>query len=117
MRAGGTRQSVRLDTFAVLYDPADLTLVADVPLSDLTKLRQGMTAMLSTNGLTRPIKAVVRRAVPRIGGNQTGVAPDEVEIVLAPTNPTAVAALIPGLQFTGVVDLKSGTGSSGANLL
>jgi multidrug resistance efflux pump len=105
-------------TFAVLYDPADLTLVADVPLSELTKLREGMTATLSTSGLTRPIKAVVRRAVPRVGGNQAGVASDRVEIVLSPSKPAAVATLIPGLRFTGVVDLKSGTaGRSGSNLL
>jgi multidrug resistance efflux pump len=95
--------------FVVLYDPADLTLVANVPLTELRHLSTGMPATLRAQGLPNTIHATVKRVVPRVGAANSSIAPDHVQLVLVPQNVAEVAQLIPGLRFTGTVDTRSTT--------
>ena len=99
--------------FLTLYDPADLTLVTSVPLSYLHEVAPGMIATLTATGVPGSIHAVLQRAVPRIGLNQTDVLADHLELVFVAENASQVARLIPGLQFTGSIDTN--TGRHGAN--
>jgi hypothetical protein len=94
--------------FVVLYDPADLTLVTDVPLSYLPAVAPGMTAKLHANGVPGTVDAVLDRAVPRVGASQDDVAPDHLELIFRPQNAAQVSRLIPGLRFTGSIDTRSG---------
>jgi multidrug resistance efflux pump len=103
--------------FLVLYDPAALTLVSDVPLTDLPKLAPGMVATLHARGLAKPVRAVVQRVVPRVGAGDVTVSPDRLQLVLKPSKPTDVSGLVPGLQFTGSVDTASKKpGTSGGSI-
>ncbi|MDQ1744616.1 MAG: hypothetical protein QOE23_2955 [Pseudonocardiales bacterium] len=95
--------------FVVLYDPADLRLVTDAPLSYLPEVAPGMTAELKAEGVPGTVNAVLDRAVPRIGTAQTDVAPDHLELIFRPQHPAQVSRLIPGLRFTGSIDTRSGT--------
>jgi multidrug resistance efflux pump len=99
-----------------LYDPADLTFVASVPLADLPKVSSGMTATLTARGLSTPVHAMVDRVVPRVGEGQSDVAPDYAQLVLVPDNPTEVAQLLPGLRFSGSIDTKSGSYRDGGGI-
>jgi len=94
--------------FVELYDPNKLTLVTDVPLSYLPQIAAGMTARLKANGLSKPIDAVLQRAVPRIGSGQNDVQKDHLELVFVPVDVSTVARLIPGLTFTGTIDTRTG---------
>ena len=99
--------------FVTLYDPADLTLVTNVPLTYLHEVAPGMIATLTASGVSGSIHAVLQRAVPRIGTNQTDVTADHLQLVFVAQQPSQVAQLIPGLQFTGSIDTN--TGRHGAN--
>ena len=94
--------------FVTLYDPADLTLVTQVPLTYLHEVAPGMIATLTASGVPGSIHAVLRRAVPRIGTNQADVSADHLELVFAAQKPSQVARLIPGLRFTGTIDTNTG---------
>jgi multidrug resistance efflux pump len=94
--------------FVTLYDPADLTLVTQVPLSYLHEVAPGMIATLTASGVPGSIQAVLQRAVPRIGTNQADVSPDHLELVFVAQTPSQVARLIPGLRFTGSIDTSTG---------
>ena len=94
--------------FVTLYDPADLTLVTQVPLSYLHEVAPGMIATLTASGVPGSIHAVLQRAVPRIGLNQSDVSADHLELVFVAQQPGQVARLIPGLQFTGTIDTNTG---------
>ncbi len=94
--------------FVTLYDPADLTLVTQVPLSYLHEVAPGMVATLTASGVPGSIRAVLQRAVPRIGTNQADVSPDHLELVFVAQKASDVARLIPGLQFTGTIDTDTG---------
>jgi multidrug resistance efflux pump len=94
--------------FVTLYDPADLTLVTQVPLSYLHEVAPGMVATLTASGVPGSIHAVLRRAVPRIGTNQSDVTADHLELVFVAQKSSDVARLIPGLQFTGTIDTNTG---------
>ena len=92
--------------FVQLYDPAALTFVADVPVSDLPKLSSGMSVRLSADGLPASIDAVLQRVVPRVGNADSGVS-DNLQVVLTARRPASVAHLVPGLSFVGTVDTAS----------
>lgn len=96
--------------FLELYDPADLQLEADVPLSYLPEISPGMTAELRAQNMIRTVEAVVQRAVPRVGDGQDDVGKDRLRLVLVPKDPDLVARLIPGLRLTGTVDTRTGAG-------
>jgi multidrug resistance efflux pump len=94
--------------FVVLYDPADLRLVTDLPLSYLPEVAPGMTAELHAKGVSGTVNAVLDRAVPRVGTSQDDVAPDHLQLVFRPQNAAEVSGLIPGLRFTGSLDTRTG---------
>jgi multidrug resistance efflux pump len=93
--------------FLVLYDPDDITLVADVPLTELPHVAPGMSATLRAQGLPKPVNAVVQRVVPWVGNGDLNASPDDLQLVLVPKHPADVAQLVPGLRFTGTVDMRS----------
>ena len=97
--------------FVKLYDPADLTFLTDVPVRDLPELSRGMAVRLTAPGVPGQIDATLQRVVPRVGTESTNVAAGYLRVVLAPVNAAKVAALVPGLRFTGAVDTTS-VGSS-----
>jgi multidrug resistance efflux pump len=101
--------------FVELYDPAKFTFSGQVPLENLPELAPGMIATLQAEGLKGSVKAVVQRAVPRVGTSQADVKSDHMRIVLVPKNGNDVAGLVPGLRFTGSVD--TGTGEPGRDRL
>lgn len=92
------------EAFVHLYDPNRLTFIANVPLTELPKLTPGMTATLRGADLRRPIHAVVRRVIPRMGDAEWHVQPDHLAVELLPVRRDYVAKLVPGLRFTGTVD-------------
>jgi hypothetical protein len=92
------------EPFVHLYDPNRLTLVANVPLSQLPKLTPGMTATLRGADLPYPVHAVVSRVIPRIGDPTLQVPADQLAVELLPVRRDYVAKLLPGLRFTGTVD-------------
>jgi HlyD family secretion protein len=92
------------EAFVHLYDPNHLTLVANVPLSQLPKLTPGMTATLRGADLPYPIHAVVSRVIPRVGDATVQVQPDHLAVELLPVRRDYVAKLLPGLRFTGTID-------------
>ena len=96
--------------FVHLYDPTEMRFEAEVPLTYLPQLAPGMIAELTAEGLDDPIEAVVQRAVPRLEGDQDRklVAADEIKLILVPRHAVDVARMVPGLQFTGDVDTRTG---------
>lgn len=94
--------------FVTLYDPADLTLVTPAPMAYLHEVSPGMIATLTATGVPGSVHAVLQRAVPRIGTNQSDVSADHLELVFVAQHPSQVAALIPGLRFTGTIDTDTG---------
>lgn len=89
--------------FVSVYDPAQLTLVADVPIAKLSQFSVGMKATLHADGLSKPVSATIVRSVPRIGNDPT-IAADQVHLVLEPSDPKLTSQLLPGLLFSGTVD-------------
>ncbi|MBB2948340.1 multidrug resistance efflux pump [Actinoplanes lutulentus] len=95
--------------FVELYDPAELTFVTDVPVESLPELSPGMVARLEAEGLDRVVKATVQRVVPRVDdGDGAGAAPGFLRVVLLPADAAEVRDLVPGMRFTGAVDIRTG---------
>lgn len=98
------------------YDPAEVVFQVDVPLETLRKLRLGMTAYVSGPGLSGRIATTLREVVPRVAAGAPVGAPDRLTVVLLP-DPAALATvrtLVPGLQFTVVVDTTTAAGETPA---
>jgi multidrug resistance efflux pump len=100
-------------SFLEMYDPADLQLVTTVPLSYLPKISPGMTAELTAPGVPGHITAVLKRAVPRVGGNQSDVPKGSLQLVFIAHDQSQVVKLIPGLRFHGEIDTRTATGNGG----
>lgn len=96
------------EPFAELYDPTKLMFVAQLPLEDLAEIGPGMVATLKAEGLQRSVRVTVQRVVPRVGDNQSDVAPGHMKMVMVPRTAEDVAGLMPGLRFTGTVDTTTG---------
>ncbi|WP_067499530.1 HlyD family efflux transporter periplasmic adaptor subunit [Actinoplanes sp. TFC3] len=98
--------------FVELYDPAQLRFEAQVKLADLPEIGTSMDARLEAEGITRKVHAVVQRIVPRVGDPallaNTGADPDEMTVVLVPASADDVRGLVPGMRFTGYVELLTG---------
>jgi multidrug efflux pump subunit AcrA (membrane-fusion protein) len=99
------------DAFAELYEPSRLTLIGNVALADLPRLKPDMQVTLTGADLPAPIEAVVGQVVPRVGGDQADVRPDHIAVELLPKDPRLLSQLVPGLRFEGTVD--TGTGRPG----
>ncbi len=100
-------------SFLEMYDPADLQLITTVPLSYLSKVGTGMTAELTAPGVPGKISVVLKRAVPRVGSNQTDVPKGSLQLVFIAHDQSQVVKLIPGLRFHGAVDTRTAIGNSG----
>jgi multidrug resistance efflux pump len=97
--------------FLELYDPSEVTLVAEVPLSYLPEIAPGMTADLKAENVAGHIEAVVKRAVPRVESDETSeLNKNRAKLVLVPKDVQQVSRLIPGLRFTGTIDTRTGSG-------
>lgn len=98
-------------TFVQLYDPSALTLVASVPIRELSHIGVGMPATLTGPGLQAPIRASVQRVVPVVTANGTAgmsVSHSTMQLVLTPVHMSDVVDLVPGYQFTGTVAADPG---------
>lgn len=93
--------------FVELYDPAASRLEADVPLNQLSQIKPGMRAELTTEGLDERVVAVVARVVPRVTDDEGPARADRLRLVLLPQDPAQVAGLVPGLRLTGTVDTRT----------
>jgi len=95
--------------FVELYDPAQVTFEAKMPLEDLPDIAPSMVATLETEGIDRKVHATVQRVVPRVGSATT---PDDnprrMTVVLVPATANDVQGLVPGMRFTGYVDTRTG---------
>jgi multidrug resistance efflux pump len=98
-------------SFLEMYDPADLQLVTTVPLSYLPKISPGMTAELTAPGVPGKITAVLKRAVPRVGSNQSDVPKGSLQLVFIAHDQSQVVKLIPGLRFHGQIDTRTASGN------
>jgi multidrug resistance efflux pump len=96
-----------------LYDPAKLAFHADASVEDLRRLRLGMAASISADGLADPISARLERVVPRVGDKRAG---DAFTVVLAPERGErdTVRKLVPGLPFTARIDTDTAAGGTPA---
>jgi multidrug resistance efflux pump len=94
--------------FVRLYDPAQLTFVAEVRIRDLTEIGAGMSAALKADGLNGSVRATVQRIVPYVAATETDTAPGSLRTVLVPARDQDTSGLIPGMRFTGVVDTLTG---------
>jgi multidrug resistance efflux pump len=96
-----------------LYDPAKLTFEADTSVEELRRLRLGMSAQVTAQGLDVPIPARLERVVPQVGDAPTE---DGFTVVLVPDGNAAntVRTLVPGLPFTATVDTKTAVGGTPA---
>ncbi|OLB77320.1 MAG: hypothetical protein AUI14_16425 [Actinobacteria bacterium 13_2_20CM_2_71_6] len=98
-----------------LYDQDKLTFQVKVPVDRLRQLRLGMTASISGPGLDHRVFATLDHVVPRVGeGPLTDT--DQLTVVLVPVagDIGKVRTLVPGLQFTAVVDTKTAVGATPA---
>jgi multidrug resistance efflux pump len=98
-----------------LYDQDKLTFQAKVPVDRLRQLRLGMTAFVSGPGLERRISVNLDHVVPQVG-NGTLANADQLTVVLVPVPADVgrVRTLVPGLQFTAIVDTKTAFGATPA---
>lgn len=102
------------EPLVTLYDPKQLTFHVDVPVAKLRGLRIGMSVSVSGAGTSRTILTKIDSVLPQVG-TQAAPAPDDLTIVLRPTDPTQVASLVPGLPFTATAD--TGTAKHGTPVL
>ncbi|MFI6074586.1 HlyD family efflux transporter periplasmic adaptor subunit [Actinoplanes sp. NPDC051343] len=104
------------EPIVTLYDPAKLSFQVDVPLETLRKLRLGMTAYVTGPGLSGRIVTTLQEVEPEVESAPSVNSPDRLTVVLRP-DPAALATvrtLVPGLQFTAVVDTTTAVGRTPA---
>jgi multidrug resistance efflux pump len=104
------------EPIVTLYDPAKLVFQVDVPLETLRKLRLGMTAYVTGPGLAGRIATTLQQVEPQVDTGQPAATTDRLTVVLRP-GPAALATvrtLVPGLQFTAVVDTTTAVGHTPA---
>jgi biotin carboxyl carrier protein len=106
--------------FLQLYDPAQMTFIAEVPVEDLPVIAPTMTAVLRTEGVNRPVHATVQRVVPRVQGARNAFVPeqqngeddsdqpDTLQVALVPATARDAQGLVPGMLFTGYINTVSG---------
>lgn len=96
-----------------MYDPARLTFQASVSIEELRRLRLGMTASVTAQGLGDPIVARLERVVARVGDDPSS---GGFTVVLVPdgSEVNTVRTLVPGLPFTATVDTKTAVGGTPA---
>jgi hypothetical protein len=94
------------EAILTLYDQAQLTFQAEVPLDALRRMRLGMTAYIEGPGLERRVTATLDHVVPVVG---TAAATDRLTVVLVPVAPdrATVSTLVPGLRFSARVDTST----------
>ncbi|GAB1640932.1 HlyD family efflux transporter periplasmic adaptor subunit [Krasilnikovia sp. MM14-A1259] len=100
-----------------LYDPAAMSFVVDVPVETLRKLRLGMTAYVDGPGLPRRITTTLDRVEPKVSMIPTPADPSGLlTVVLKPAagDLVTVRTLVPGLQFSVVVDTTTAAGHTPA---
>jgi multidrug efflux pump subunit AcrA (membrane-fusion protein) len=104
------------EPIVTLYDPAKLAFQVEVPLETLRKLRLGMTAYVTGPGLTGRIVTTLQEVEPEVATTPSTNGTDRLTVVLRP-DPAALATvrtLVPGLQFTAVVDTTTAPGHTPA---
>jgi hypothetical protein len=105
--------------FVELYDPAQMTFVAEVPVEDLPVIAPTMTANLRTKGMNRTVHATVQRVIPQVepvvpqaeatrSAAEDTDEPDTLQVALVPANAADAAGLVPGMRFTGYINTVSG---------
>jgi multidrug resistance efflux pump len=99
-----------------LYDPAKLEFDVDVPLQTLRKLRLGMTAYVTGPGLSGRIPTTLEKVEPKVNTTDPAQVSDRLTVVLrpGPTSLDTVRTLVPGLQFSVVVDTTTAVGKTPA---
>jgi multidrug efflux pump subunit AcrA (membrane-fusion protein) len=99
-----------------LYDPAKLVFQVDVPLETLRKLRLGMVAYVTGPGLSGRIATTLQQVEPQVDTGVPTDTTDRLTVVLRPDPAalTVVRTLVPGLQFTAVVDTTTAVGHTPA---
>jgi multidrug efflux pump subunit AcrA (membrane-fusion protein) len=107
LTVGSTLQSGA--SFVEIYDPADLQLVASVPLSYLSRVGTGMTAELTAPGVPGVVTAVLQRAVPRVGTSELDVPKGSLRLIFIASDDAQIEHLLPGLRFHGTIDTRTGT--------
>ncbi|WP_433728583.1 HlyD family efflux transporter periplasmic adaptor subunit [Actinoplanes sp. CA-051413] len=105
--------------FVELYDPSQMTFVAEVPVEDLPVIAPTMTANLRTKGMNRTVHATVQRVIPQVepvvpqaeatrSAAEDEDEPDTLPVALVPANAADAAGLVPGMRFTGYINTVSG---------
>jgi multidrug resistance efflux pump len=96
---------------ATMYDPAKLVFAVDMPLETLRRLRLGMLAQVTGPGLPGRVTAVLASVKPKVDD-----ADGRLTVVLRPDSSAlaTVRTLVPGLQFTVVVDTNTAPGGTPA---
>jgi multidrug resistance efflux pump len=104
------------EPIVTLYDPAKLDFQVDVPLETLRKLRLGMTAYVTGPGLSGRIVTTLQQVEPQVDTAPPAGTTDRLTVVLRPDPAalTVVRTLVPGLQFTAVVDTTTAVGHTPA---
>jgi multidrug resistance efflux pump len=99
-----------------LYDPAKLEFDVDVPLQTLRKLRLGMTAYITGPGLSGRIPTTLEKVEPKVSATDAAQTSDRLTVVLrpGPASLDTVRTLVPGLQFSVVVDTTTAVGKTPA---
>ena len=104
------------EPIVTLYDPAKLSFQVDVPLETLRKLRLGMTTYVTGPGLSGRLVTTLQEVEPEVETAPSVTGSDRLTVVLRP-EPAALATvrtLVPGLQFTAVVDTTTAAGRTPA---
>jgi multidrug resistance efflux pump len=84
-----------------LYQPAQLSFLANLTLEKATKLQIGMTGRI-TSDVTGPVDVRVSSVEPSLTPGASGDLTAAVQ--LTPVNTAKIANLLPGLLFQGYVD-------------
>ncbi|MET0419958.1 MAG: HlyD family efflux transporter periplasmic adaptor subunit [Actinoplanes sp.] len=95
--------------FVRLYDPTRLMFIAEVPIEKLTAVSAGMDVALKAEGIRDTVRATVERIVPHVAdASAEEVAAGSLRTILVPAEGQDTSGLIPGMRFTGVVDILTG---------
>ncbi len=102
VKVGGGGVARGGEPIIVLYDQAQLTFQADVPLDQIRRMRLGMTAYIEGPGLAKQIAATLDHVIPVVGDAPT----DRLTVVMVPVpaDRASVSTLVPGLRFAARVD-------------